>query len=1519
MWVSVDIDTSALASWNFQDVIQIKNKRVSAFPGFMMDWVERQLDEITSKLTNLPKVFVILPDFWGIFDFSWSDFGPGMKQSFEEGKVENDTARDANAAQISDLRARKTGLNCSWADRLRCRTIDLQIASVWEKNKLEGVKETLSGIKEVYEFIGNVPLVDVEMETVHVNVPWIDPTELDRFGADWAYTLEQWKEEVKDAWNRWSFWAACSEDTAAKQARCEQENSIKENAHLEAQAFVASLERNIQILEEYKEFPEKLAKLINIKEVWLEQILCNIEAISTLMGEWIGTNGERFKAWVELFMLIKAILKSWQLLIDVFIGYEEECHECKNERQDLQNFIFKLISAIIPSPPIIQFPKWPDIILDLHNVRAGLTIYMPDFEMNLRPIVLPTLPELHLPSVPDISFSLPALPTLPRFTIPELPDLPTLPTIELPDLPPPPKIPKIFGAVEGVLNIMKLVTKVMCILKSSPFVPEWRAGDQIAFLTERNGYMPTDFINIQPPAFSYSMVSAIKVTTYVNFEFETEFIVEVARSITAPIDKMTNNIVNMFNISLSDISLVEAIPEQIDVNLELDGDIEVTDISLAPLDENPEGVIFIAALIAKKSQELIKYLAEHSSETVSNKEFLAYVWGELSSTTVTSDPRTKELQNLWNEVYSLSYSKEQKFIEELQKNKTEKFQMIEDIIATEIEYSKQQQDDLKNLGKPTFIAWVDADVSSKNRASEYNTLLESYNIKTIEAATKLIWWESKESQEFRQDIEKQWDDIMNQIQSWLASLTNPVPFLASSHEAGESVVNSCNPTGPYSYRYEGIYVLEYDKNYRLFDYVEPLRGDEVPTIIDLDNDGDEDVLYLVKWRLYFKENRENTPAQSHVSGPPLILKASDNQFYNGDVYYESVNGFMETEVSDGAINIEFQKPTRTDLTNFRMVYNTIVDRYMDDSASFTPQNVESHIVDAISDISQRVFEKEEENYVISKHPATLIFAGAMRGVKLTTEKWKNIKEDLAENTKVTLTPRTVIYAGGDDFSIDYTLSDGSSQTMSIEAYHSVSFHVPAEITWLSWDAYVSLGISEDIVWTDLIEYIWKPLLPDAKISYRWDKSRLDFNSHVDIRYYDGSKIQIDMRDTASYTLYDLWEIYGESHKIRLEVPNDFYYARIAWFKDDILGTWSRQILLAPQKYSDNSAPQIGLNQKIRIPVYQSQIVDLTPYIYEDGWFAGIAEVRVDFDLTLDSDSDGDSTNDEDSENISITHTAARIAIEFGPYDELFTKNIQIILIDDNGNIGSKEVEFEVYAPAPQIETIEDHIISWQIDETLLDEPVRLYRYRGWIVEKLQKADGWDLVETDVDGNYDFETTWSGTGLVLTSSWSTVATIDEYTGKIELKHILSSTRVLPSSNSENSSVYPEIQILYAGNVIFRQFVKMPKREARIVSWFTDLEEIGTYMKVIDQDRFNTFRVPLGVPYNPGSVSLYLSRDSEKKAVMTIFHDGRIDIKHNRYKLEYRSFWEKTSLVLVEKGTNIDIARIVYHLQASYILR
>ena len=70
--------------------------------------------------------------------------------------------------------------------------------------------------------------------------------------------------------------------------------------------------------------------------------------------------------------------------------------------------------------------------------------------------------------------------------------------------------------------------------------------------------------------------------------------------------------------------------------------------------------------------------------------------------------------------------------------------------------------------------------------------------------------------------------------------------------------------------------------------------------------------------------------------------------FNGDVYYEAINGLTEVGVSDGSINVEFQKPSRADISKYTFSYNTIIDRYIDSRSDYIPQSVETHIVDAIS-------------------------------------------------------------------------------------------------------------------------------------------------------------------------------------------------------------------------------------------------------------------------------------------------------------------------------------------------------------------------------------------------------------------------------------------------------------------------------------------------------------------------------------------------------------------------------------------
>ena len=64
-------------------------------------------------------------------------------------------------------------------------------------------------------------------------------------------------------------------------------------------------------------------------------------------------------------------------------------------------------------------------------------------------------------------------------------------------------------------------------------------------MTERNGTLPMDKLFIDFPQFSIPFVDAIKVTTYVNLEFEVDFIVEMAKSTLEPFNRFSNDFSNL--------------------------------------------------------------------------------------------------------------------------------------------------------------------------------------------------------------------------------------------------------------------------------------------------------------------------------------------------------------------------------------------------------------------------------------------------------------------------------------------------------------------------------------------------------------------------------------------------------------------------------------------------------------------------------------------------------------------------------------------------------------------------------------------------------------------------------------------------------------------------------------------------------------------------------------------------------------------------------------------------------------
>jgi len=74
---------------------------------------------------------------------------------------------------------------------------------------------------------------------------------------------------------------------------------------------------------------------------------------------------------------------------------------------------------------------------------------------------------------------------------------------------------------------------------------------------------------VTTPQFSYPFVDAIKVSTYVNFEYETDFLVEATRSALLPMNTFTSDISKKINRTIPDFNFESLTPD--DVNATVDG------------------------------------------------------------------------------------------------------------------------------------------------------------------------------------------------------------------------------------------------------------------------------------------------------------------------------------------------------------------------------------------------------------------------------------------------------------------------------------------------------------------------------------------------------------------------------------------------------------------------------------------------------------------------------------------------------------------------------------------------------------------------------------------------------------------------------------------------------------------------------------------------------------------------------------------------------------------------------------
>lgn len=163
---ATELDISLIVdrgSVGIERVVNVRNRRIAAFPDFVMDWLTRQTEELTNALFTPPNLTIIPP----------TDFGQNAKV---------DSSYKNFLAEIDQAYSREN------FSSLRAQMADVRAAA---PNTVSG---NLQAIKAAYTFIGKLPFVKVTQKKIPLNVPWISRSELDKYERklkEYQRTLER--------------------------------------------------------------------------------------------------------------------------------------------------------------------------------------------------------------------------------------------------------------------------------------------------------------------------------------------------------------------------------------------------------------------------------------------------------------------------------------------------------------------------------------------------------------------------------------------------------------------------------------------------------------------------------------------------------------------------------------------------------------------------------------------------------------------------------------------------------------------------------------------------------------------------------------------------------------------------------------------------------------------------------------------------------------------------------------------------------------------------------------------------------------------------------------------------------------------------------------------------------------------------------------------------------------------------------------------------------------------------------
>jgi len=275
----------------------------------------------------------------------------------------------------------------------------------------------------------------------------------------------------------------------------------------DALGLVRNVQQNIQVLEQYKQFPLQLYDWMHFVDKYMSDIIGFVSTLSSTLIWWVNVNARIYAKWIDSLILILTTIKTYQVIVDLTVNWTKRCGKCSRDGYWAYGCS---LSFLFPKIPIIPIPpfKIPNINIDLSRVDLWISMALPRFVFVPVDFPLPQLPNLPPPPNFNVSmwldfavtfdYELPQIPLLPPPpTLPELPSF--IPKIDfsLPILPPAPKIPSIIPEISGIIEVAEFVSKIFCILKKGVgLVWEKWIKTKVEQLTQRTWDVPVfDFFD----------------------------------------------------------------------------------------------------------------------------------------------------------------------------------------------------------------------------------------------------------------------------------------------------------------------------------------------------------------------------------------------------------------------------------------------------------------------------------------------------------------------------------------------------------------------------------------------------------------------------------------------------------------------------------------------------------------------------------------------------------------------------------------------------------------------------------------------------------------------------------------------------------------------------------------------------------------------------------------------------------------------------------------------------------------